>query len=169
MIWELSIRKRRGVALPMHRRRSRRAVKKPGRCGYRWIPTGKWFIRKYQRGTGCGDRQVQNKGMEEKEMELLLELIDDEMNFGEALAHLKEGGKATRGKWRSEARKTEGDVEWIRLVEPEGTSDFDYGMKNMPYLELKTADRTLIPWIATQEDLLAEDWILLEDLEDTTG
>lgn len=166
MIWGLSIRKRRGAALHMPRRRSRGAVRRSGQCGFRRIRTEKWFIREYQHGTGCGDRQVQNKGMEEKKTELLLELIDDEMNFGEALAHLKEGGKATREKWRSAARKTEGDVEWIRLVELEETSDFDYGMENKPYLELKTSDDKLIPWVATQDDLLAEDWILLKELPD---
>lgn len=78
-------------------------------------------------------------------------------DFSEALAHVKDGGKAARRGWDGWDR---GSM-WIRLVEPEGTSDFDYGMENMSYLELKTADRTLVPWVATQEDLLAEDWILI--------
>ena len=38
-------------------------------------------------------------------------------------------------------------------------------MENMPYLEMKTADETLVPWVAAQEDLLAEDWMLLEEDE----
>ena len=79
-------------------------------------------------------------------------------DFGEALAYVKNGGKTARAKWISGGM-------WIRHVEPEGTSDFDYGMENMPYLEMKTADDTLIPWVASQEDLLAEDWMLLEDQE----
>lgn len=79
-------------------------------------------------------------------------------DFGEALEYVKDGGKAARAVWAIGGM-------WIRLVEPEGTSDFDYGMKNEPYLELKTADDTLIPWTATHEDLLAEDWMLLEDQE----
>lgn len=83
-------------------------------------------------------------------------------NFSEALTHVKDGGKATRDKW---VRGCLSGM-WIRLVEPEGTSDFDYGMENRPYLELKRGDETLIPWVATQDDLLAEDWILLEEAED---
>ena len=79
-------------------------------------------------------------------------------DFGEALAYVKNGGKAAR----MEDGWNQGNM-WIRLVEPEGTSDFDYGMENMPYLELRTADRTLIPWVATQEDILAEDWILINE------
>lgn len=78
-------------------------------------------------------------------------------DFSEALAWVKDGGKAARQGWDEWNR----GCMWIRLVEPEGTSDFDYGMENMPYLELKTADSTLVPWTATHEDLLAEDWLLL--------
>lgn len=85
-------------------------------------------------------------------------------DFGEVLEHLKNDGKAARDSWVTEGLTSQ----WIRLVEPEGTSDFDYGMENKPYLELKTSDNKLIPWVATQEDLLAEDWILLEEAEDTT-
>lgn len=79
-------------------------------------------------------------------------------DFGEALSYVKDGGRAARAVWVMGGS-------WIRLVEPEGTSDFDYGMENKPYLELKDADDTLVPWVATQEDLLAEDWILLEEQE----
>ncbi len=78
-------------------------------------------------------------------------------DFSEALVWVKDGGKAARQGWDGWNR----GCMWIRLVEPEGTSDFDYGMENMPYLELKTADSTLVPWTATQEDILAEDWILI--------
>ncbi len=84
-------------------------------------------------------------------------------NFGEALEYLKNGGEAARDEWILRP----GTIMWIRLVEPEGTSDFDYGMENRPYLELKQANDTLIPWTPTQEDLLAEDWILLKEAEDT--
>lgn len=80
-------------------------------------------------------------------------------DFGEALEHLKNGGRVARDSWPGWGR---GSM-WIRLVEPEGISEFDYGMKNRPYLELKQADDTLIPWVATQEDLLAEDWVLLNE------
>lgn len=83
-------------------------------------------------------------------------------NFGEALEYLKNGGKVARDKW---VFGTQSTIMWIRLVEPEGTSDFDYSMENKPYLELKDADDTLVPWVATQEDLLAEDWMLLDEEE----
>ncbi len=169
MIWGHSIRTQRGVALPMPRRRSWRRVDGSGRYGYRYrrIQRGKPFTEKYLHGTCCGNWQVQNKKMEEKGMERMktaeaMKVFEGraEMfvtDFGEALAHVKDGGKAARNGWPG---WNQGCM-WIRLVEPEGTSDFDYGMENRPYLELKTADDTLVPWVATQEDLLAEDWLLL--------
>ena len=80
-------------------------------------------------------------------------------DFGLALAHVKEGGKAARVGWEPGGM-------WIRMVVPEGTSDYDYGMENKPYLELKTTDDKLIPWTATHEDLLAEDWMLFDDPEE---
>lgn len=89
-------------------------------------------------------------------MKLLLKMTDYEVDFERALAHLKEGGIAAREKWMV------GGYRWIRLVELEGTSDFDYRMRNMPYLEMKTDDCTLVPWVAAHEDLLAEDWMLYE-------
>lgn len=92
----------------------------------------------------------------------LRKLFEVQTDFSEALEHLKNDGKVTRDSWVKEGLTSQ----WIRLVEPEGTSDFDYGMENRPYLELKTYDDKLIPWVATQEDLLAEDWILLEEVEE---
>lgn len=93
-------------------------------------------------------------------MEELREAVEMQReDFGLALVHVKEGGKAARAGWEPGGM-------WIRHVEPEGTSDFDYGMENMPYLEMKTADDKLIPWVATQEDILAEDWILINAWEE---
>lgn len=76
--------------------------------------------------------------------------------FGEAVGFLKDGYKVARVGWNGKGM-------WIRMVEPEGTSDFDYGMENLPYLEMKTADNKLVPWLASQTDILAEDWVIVEE------
>ena len=39
-------------------------------------------------------------------------------------------------------------------------------MENLPYLEMKTADNKLIPWLASQSDMLAEDWVVVEPAPD---
>jgi len=73
------------------------------------------------------------------------------MNFGHALEALKNGEKVARTGWNGKGM-------WLRLVTPLTNPDFDFGMENLPYIEMKTADNKLVPWLATQTDMLAEDW-----------
>ena len=39
---------------------------------------------------------------------------------------------------------------------------FDTGYESLPFLVLKTADNKLVPWLASQTDILAEDWMVLK-------
>ena len=52
---------------------------------------------------------------------------------------------------------------WLRIVIPDSSKneDFDMGLENLPYIEMKTADNKLVPWLASQTDMLAEDWAVL--------
>lgn len=34
-------------------------------------------------------------------------------------------------------------------------------MRFLPYLMMKTADGAFVPWLASQTDVLAEDWIVV--------
>jgi len=43
---------------------------------------------------------------------------------------------------------------------PEGTV-----CKFRPYLMMRTADGSFVPWVASQTDLLADDWYVVEDGE----
>jgi len=76
------------------------------------------------------------------------------MTFGRAIEALKRGRKIAREGWNGEGM-------WLRLVIPE-TADIDMGYDNLPYIEMKTADNKLIPWLASQTDMLAEDWKIVE-------
>lgn len=74
------------------------------------------------------------------------------MNFGEALAELKAGKRVARDGWNGKGM-------YIEMQVP------DLGSKmNVPYLYLVTphgpSDKplTLVPWLASQTDLLANDW-----------
>jgi hypothetical protein len=40
---------------------------------------------------------------------------------------------------------------------PEGTTINYHG-----HIDMKTADGTVVPWLASQTDQLAEDWVLVE-------
>ena len=76
------------------------------------------------------------------------------MKFGRALEALKNGMKVARTGWN-------GDGMWLRLVKPD-ESEIDYGYEHLPYIEMKTADNKLVPWLASQTDMLAEDWTIAE-------
>lgn len=75
-------------------------------------------------------------------------------DFGFALEALRQGKRVRRKGWN-------GKNMWLRIVKPE-TTVFDNGMENLPYIEMKTADDKLVPWLASQTDMLAEDWTVAE-------
>lgn len=90
-----------------------------------------------------------------------------DMDFGVALSFLRAGKRMARIGWN-------GKDMWISLnpgskifvsegrplasIFPVGT-EVDF----RPYLIMKTADGSIVPWVASQTDILAEDWQLAWD------
>jgi hypothetical protein len=70
------------------------------------------------------------------------------MTFGGALLALQEQQGVTRLGWN-------GRGQVLRLMRPTATA-----MMTLPYIYLRTATGDRIPWVASQTDLLAEDWEL---------
>lgn len=76
------------------------------------------------------------------------------MNFGDALHILRNGGKVERKGWN-------GKNMFLFLVQD---WDFQYPLGNsmdievVPFIMMKTADNKLVPWLASQTDVLAHDW-----------
>jgi len=83
------------------------------------------------------------------------------MNFGEALQLLKDGKKVAREKWN-------GKNMFIYFVKGSTftanrppISDFLPTGAQVTYrshIDMKTADDEFVPWIASQSDLIEEDW-----------
>ena len=69
------------------------------------------------------------------------------MNFSEALDKLKAGWRMTRGGWN-------GAGQYVELQRPDAHS-----LMTLPYLYLTTAQGDRVPWLASQSDLLADDWL----------
>lgn len=69
------------------------------------------------------------------------------MDFSESLQCLKKRYKMCRNGWN-------GKDMWIGIYFPEVMG----GTMTKPYIYIKTAKGDRIPWLASQEDLLAEDW-----------
>jgi len=73
------------------------------------------------------------------------------MDFSEALRLLKQGNKRfQRSGWNGKGM-------WIRLNQPSKIGSQGSHLC-LDYLEMWTADGKLVPWLASQTDLLAEDW-----------
>lgn len=67
-------------------------------------------------------------------------------DFGWALKMLKAGEKLFRYGWN-------GKGQYIALQIPDSGS-----MNTLPYLYIITVDGKRVPWLASQTDMLAEDW-----------
>lgn len=77
------------------------------------------------------------------------------MDFGQALAQLKLGSKVSREGWN-------GVGLWLELQRPDTSSKM-----TLPYIFIsypdnaKTTPGAKVPWLASQTDLLAEDWVIV--------
>lgn len=72
--------------------------------------------------------------------------VERPMNFSDALDFAKAGGRIQRIGWN-------GKDMWIEIQIPDQNSKM-----TLPYFYMKTADDQLVPWLASQTDILAEDW-----------
>lgn len=68
------------------------------------------------------------------------------MNFGHALAALKAGQSVTRDGWNGKGQR-------LTLQVPDAHSKM-----TLPYIYITTVQGDRVPWLASQTDLLAEDW-----------
>ena len=82
------------------------------------------------------------------------------MNFGLALEELKKGNKVRRKGWN-------GKGIFIELQRPTETSKMTHPYVFIDTTGLQTnnkyAPRDLVPWLASQTDMLAEDWEIVID------
>lgn len=78
------------------------------------------------------------------------------MNFGEALKKLNSGDKVARSGWNGKSMflfLIAGNT-WSFDCDIEGVDEID----TLPFICMKTADQKLVPWLASQTDILADDW-----------
>lgn len=79
------------------------------------------------------------------------------MTFGMAIEALKSGQRVARKGWN-------GKEMWLCHV-PQGLAAavaFEHAVLDaLPWIAMKTADNHFVPWLASQTDMLAEDWELV--------
>ena len=101
-------------------------------------------------------------------MEQKWETVASSEDFGMALVALKSGKRVSRSGWNGKGM-------WLALQRgypdgipinkntadatglPEGTV-----CKFLPYIMMRTVDGSFVPWLASQTDILANDWQVLQ-------
>ncbi len=74
------------------------------------------------------------------------------MNFGRALEMLNGGDRVCRSGWNGKGMFLFQINSWTYT---DGKQD---NYPNLPFIAMKTADDKVVPWLASQTDMLAEDW-----------
>lgn len=85
-------------------------------------------------------------------------------NFGQAVALLKNGYKVAREGWNGKGMflfLVPGSTFKVNRaplmgIYPEGT-EINY----RSHIDMRTVDGEIVPWVASQTDVLAEDWVLV--------
>ena len=75
-----------------------------------------------------------------------MNLASKSFDFGIAICHLKTGKRVARRGWNGKGM-------WLELQVPDANSKM-----TLPYIWMKTADDNKVPWLASQTDILANDW-----------
>lgn len=68
------------------------------------------------------------------------------MNIGQAIELLESGKKVKRSGWNGKGM-------WLGLQVPDAHSKM-----GLPYIYMSTVTGQLVPWLASQTDILAKDW-----------
>jgi len=73
--------------------------------------------------------------------------MDHPRSFGQAISALKNGHRVAREGWNGKGM-------WLELQVPDSGSKM-----SVPYIYMSTVTGDLVPWLASQTDVLAEDWL----------
>lgn len=71
------------------------------------------------------------------------------LNFGQAIEAMKTGAKVTREGWNGKGM-------WLALQVPD-----QHSKMQQPYIYMCPVGGKLVPWLASQADMLANDWQIL--------
>ena len=74
------------------------------------------------------------------------------MDFGDVVKKMKcRGGRFTRAGWNGKGM-------YIELQRSDAHSKM-----SLPYIFIRTVQGDLVPWLASQTDMLADDWMEVEE------
>jgi len=76
--------------------------------------------------------------------------------FGDAIQALKNGKRVSRAGWNGKGM-------WLKLVPAEAVEldiEIEEDLVALPWIGMRTSDSKFVPWLASQTDVLAEDWAI---------
>lgn len=80
-------------------------------------------------------------------------------DFGDALRLLKSGQRVARSGWNGKGM-------WLLMIDVydcypvnSDKSIADMDIRRLPWIGMKTADGKFVPWLASQTDIMASDWM----------
>lgn len=92
-------------------------------------------------------------------------LEGEQMKFGEALAAMDEGYRVYRHGWNGKSMFLFLIGDWDFSITNSKRSNWAADENNdwpvLPFIAMKTADHKIVPWLASQTDILADDWAIV--------
>lgn len=76
--------------------------------------------------------------------------MDEMKGIGWAIKQMQNGSRVSRSGWNGKGM-------WVALQLPDANSKM-----TLPYIYMSTAQGDLVPWLASQTDILAIDWDTVE-------
>ena len=86
-------------------------------------------------------------------------------NFSLALTYLNKGQKVARKGWNGKDMfifLVPGSTFIVNSAPLLGIFPGGTEVNYMPHIDMKTADNKIVPWLASQDDVLATDWVIVE-------
>lgn len=87
-------------------------------------------------------------------------------DFGGALSALKAGKKVARSGWNGKGMfifLVPGSNFKVNRAPLLGIYEEGTKINYQPHIDMKTSDDTIVPWLCSQSDMLAEDWNVIKD------
>lgn len=85
-------------------------------------------------------------------------------DFGDALVLLKAGKRVSREGWNGKGMflfLVPGSTFNVNRPPLLGIYEEGTEITYRPHIDMKTVDDNVVPWVASQSDILAEDWVIV--------
>ena len=100
--------------------------------------------------------------MEKQTREFLL--TEERVSYSKALKALRKGARIARAGWNGKGMylvhfsPVGHGMEMLRVLDIDGGTEYPL----LPFILMKTADNCYVPWLASQTDMLEDDWCIFE-------